>query len=149
MDAERLPQGGVRNPKDARPRVDGSSAAFRRGVRGIEPRPGTRPNRLGLDERVGESLVVPLGVVVGDVLANRATQRVLALFDNSFDAVVMGTQVVDQGFGLGIGGQRNNQIRVSRKPRFSSNGDGQTADERERDPGLSEFRADLTKGGLE
>jgi hypothetical protein len=71
------------------------------------------------------------------------------LLDNRFDAVVMGTQVVDEGFGLGIGGQRNNQIRVSRKPRFSSNGDGQTADERERDPGLSELRADLTKSGLE
>lgn len=71
------------------------------------------------------------------------------LLDSSSDAVAMGTQVVDQGFGLGIGGQRNNQIRVSRKPRFSSNGDGQTSDERERNPGLSELRADLTKGGLE
>jgi len=50
---------------------------------------------------------------------------------------------------LGIGGQSNNQVRVSRKPRFSSNGDGQTADERERDSGLSELGADLTKGGLE
>jgi len=71
------------------------------------------------------------------------------LLDNSFDAVIMGTQVVDEGFGLGIGGQRNNQIRISRKPRFSSNGDGQTADERKGDSGLSEFGADLTKGGLE
>jgi hypothetical protein len=61
----------------------------------------------------------------------------------------MRTQLVDEGFGLGIGGQRNNQIRVSRKPRFSSNGDRQTPDERERDPRLGELAADLTKGGLE
>jgi len=71
------------------------------------------------------------------------------LLDNSLDAVVMGTQVVDEGFGLGIGGQRNNQIRISRKPRFSSNGNGKTADERKRDPGLSKLGADLAKGGLE
>ena len=56
---------------------------------------------------------------------------------------------MDERFGLGIGGQRHNQIRVSRKPRFSSNRDGQSTDERERDPGLSELGADLAKGGLE
>ena len=61
----------------------------------------------------------------------------------------MGTQVVDEGVGLSIAGQCDHQIRVSGKPRFSSNGDGQTADERKRDPGLSELGADLTKGGLE
>ena len=49
---------------------------------------------------------------------------------------------------LGIGGQRNDQIRVSRKPRLSSNRDGQTADERERDAGLRKLGADLAKGGL-
>ncbi len=32
-----------------------------------------RPNRFGFDERVSKSLVVPLGVVVGDVLPSRAT----------------------------------------------------------------------------
>lgn len=61
----------------------------------------------------------------------------------------MGTQAVDEGFGLGIGGQRYDQIRVSRKPRFSPNGDRQTPNERERYSGLSEFDADLTKRGLE
>ena len=55
------------------------------------------------------------------------------LLDSSFDGVFMRTQLVDEDFGLGIGGQRNNQ----------------TADERERDPGLAELAADLPKGGLE
>ncbi len=71
------------------------------------------------------------------------------LLDDSFDAVTMDTQVVDEGFRLGVAGQRNHKISISRKPRFSSNRDGQTADERERNPGLSELGADLAKGGLE
>jgi hypothetical protein len=71
------------------------------------------------------------------------------LLDKSFDAVAVGTQIVDEGLGLGLGGQRNNQIRVPRKPRLSSNRDSYPADEREGDPGLRELDADLTEGGLE
>ena len=71
------------------------------------------------------------------------------LLDDSFDAVTLGTQVVDECFGLGIAGQCNHEIGISRKPRFSSNGDGQAADERERDPSLSELGTNLAKGGLE
>jgi hypothetical protein len=40
-------------------------------------------------------------------------------------------------------------LRREIAPLFSSNGDGQTADERELDLGLSELGADLTKSGLE
>ncbi len=50
-------------------------------------RSGTRSNRFGLDECVGESSVVPLGVVVRDVLPNRAAQRVLAEENHRVEAL--------------------------------------------------------------
>jgi len=107
-------------------------------------------HHLRFDPRRGEQEVDNRGLgLTGARESDRCEPPDGVLLDNSFDAVITGTQVVDEGFGLGIGGQSNNQVRVSRKPRFSSNGDGQTADERERDSGLSELGADLTKGGLE
>jgi len=107
-------------------------------------------HHLRFDPRRGEQEVDNWGLgLTGGGESDRCEPADGLLLDNSFDAVIMGTQVVNEGFGLGIGGQRNNQIRISRKPRFSSNGNGKTADERKRDPGLSELGADLAKGGLE
>ncbi len=105
---------------------------------------------LRFDSGRGEQEIDNRGVeLAGGSEADRREPPYGLLLDDSFDAVTLGTQVVDECFGLVIAGQCNHEIGISRKPRFSSNGDGQAADERERDPGLSELGADLSKGGLE
>ena len=48
---------------------------------------GTPPDAFWLDDRVVESLMVPLDVVMGKVLANRTPQRLLAEEDHPVEAL--------------------------------------------------------------
>jgi len=71
------------------------------------------------------------------------------LFDDGFDAVLTGLKLVDEGLRLRVGGQRDGKIRISREPWLGANGNGQAADDRERDVSLGEVGADSTEGRFE
>jgi hypothetical protein len=65
------------------------------------------------------------------------------LLHNRCDAVVAGAKTVNQRFSFRIARQSDRQIGVSRKPRFRTRGNGQTANQGEGDVGFSEVGVDL------
>lgn len=64
------------------------------------------------------------------------------LLDDGVDTVGIRAKPVNEGLRLGVGRERDGQIRISREPRLGANGDGQAADERTRDVRSREIGVD-------
>jgi hypothetical protein len=71
------------------------------------------------------------------------------LLHNRFDAVVAGPQTVNESFGLRIARQRNCEVGIPGKPGCGTRGNGEAANQCERDVGFSEVCVDLAQGRFE